>query len=310
MSASGLLRVARRTPWIAGAIVIAAVTGAAPGAAPYVQVLGIAQDAGIPQAGCRKACCTRGRREMVASLALADPASGRWWLFDATPDFPEQLAAMQPASGCTLAGVFLTHAHIGHYLGLVHFGREVMGAHGVPVWAMPRMRAFLETNGPWDQLVRLHNIELRPLAADSSIDLGGGLHVTPFRVPHRDEYSETVGFRIASRTRAAIFVPDIDKWERWDRSIESAVAGVDVAWLDGTFHDAAELPGRNLSEIPHPLIVESVERFRVLPAGERSKIRFIHFNHTNAAARPGSRERRALERAGFRVAKAGERVPF
>ena len=286
----------------------AATLGSAPPPRPYVQVLGIAQDAGIPQAGCRKACCASGRKERVASLALADPASGRWWLFDATPDLPAQLAAMQPASGCTLAGVFVTHAHIGHYTGLMHFGREVMGARGVPVWAMPRMRAFLEANGPWDQLVRLRNIELRPLAADSVIDLGNGLRVTPFRVPHRDEYSETVGFRIARGTKAALFLPDIDKWERWDRSIEQAIAGVDVAWLDGTFHDAGELPGRNLAEIPHPLVVESVERFRALPAGERAKIRFIHLNHTNAVGRPGSRERSALEREGYRVAKTGEKA--
>jgi pyrroloquinoline quinone biosynthesis protein B len=305
VNAKRLVRVARLALWIAGGF---AVAGSTPPPAPYLQVLGIAQDAGIPQAGCRKACCTGGRKERVASLALADPASGRWWLFDATPDFPEQLALMQPASGCTLAGVFLTHAHIGHYTGLVHFGREVMGARGIPVWAMPRMRAFLETNGPWDQLVRLHNIELRPLAADSVIDLGNGLRVTPFLVPHRDEYSETVGFRIERGENAALFVPDIDKWERWDRNVDEAIAGVDVAWLDGTFHDAAELPGRNLSEIPHPLIVESVERFRRLPARERAKIRFIHLNHTNAAGRAGSRERREVERTGMRVTKAGERV--
>ncbi len=175
---------------------------------PYVVVLGVAQDGGQPQAGCRKHCCTSGRNEHVSSLALVDPGSRRWWLFDATPDFRAQLARLaREAPTCTLAGVFLTHAHMGHYTGLMHLGREAMGARAVPVWAMPRMRDFLASSGPWSQLVRLRNIELQPLAADSTVTLGDSLHVTPFLVPHRDEYSETVGFRIEGargRTRGVV----------------------------------------------------------------------------------------------------------
>ncbi len=96
---------------------------------------------------------------------------------------------------------------MGHYTGLMHLGREAMGARAVPVWAMPRMRDFLASSGPWSQLVRLRNIELQPLAADSTVTLGDSLHVTPFLVPHRDEYSETVGFRIEGargRTRGVV----------------------------------------------------------------------------------------------------------
>ena len=276
---------------------------------PHVIVLGIAQDGGLPQAGCRKKCCTSGRREAVSSLALVDPASRRWWLFDATPDFPRQLERMtREAPGCSLAGVFLTHAHIGHYTGLMHLGREVMGSRGVPVWAMPRMRDYLSSNGPWSQLVKLGNIELRALAAESAVRLGDSLHVTPFRVPHRDEFSETVGFRIAGPRGSAVFLPDIDKWERWDRRIEDVVRGVDVAYLDGTFFDGAELPGRDMREIPHPFIVESLDRFAPVPADIRGRVRFIHLNHTNAALVTGSPERLRLERAGMRVAAAGERV--
>lgn len=275
----------------------------------YTVVLGIAQDGGLPQAGCRKSCCTSGRRANVASLALVDPASRRWWLFDATPDFRAQLAHMaKEAPGCSLAGVFLTHAHMGHYTGLAHLGREAMGAHSVPVFAMPRMRGFLASNGPWDQLVRLKNIELVPLAADSSASLGDSLRVTPFLVPHRDEYSETVGFRIAGPRDAVVFLPDIDKWGRWDRRIEDVIAGADAAYLDATFFDAAELPGRNMNEIPHPFVVETLDRFAPLPAVTRARVRFIHLNHTNRALVPGSAERRRIERAGMRVASEGERV--
>jgi pyrroloquinoline quinone biosynthesis protein B len=276
---------------------------------PYTMVLGIAQDGGIPQAGCRKSCCTSGRHERVASLGVVDPGSHRWWLIDATPDFSSQLAAMTAeAPACSLAGIFLTHAHIGHYTGLMHLGREAMGTHGMPVWAMPRMRDFLTANGPWGQLVTLANIELRPLAADSTIALGDSLRVTPFRVPHRDEYSETVGFRIDGPRGAVVYLPDIDKWERWDRRIEDVTAGASAAYLDGTFFDAAELPGRDLREIPHPFIVESLSRFATLPAAERKHIHFIHLNHTNRAGIAGTAERKRVEAAGCGVAAAGERT--
>src|SRR5262249_17169434 len=252
------------------------------------------------QAGCRKSCCTSGRHERVASLGVVDPASHRWWLIDATPDFPAQLAAMtMETPACSLAGVFLTHAHIGHYTGLMNLGREVMGTHGVPVWAMPRMREFLATNGPWGQLVKLGNIELRPLAADSAITLGDSLRVTPFRVPHRDEYSETVGFRIEGPHGAVVYLPDIDKWERWDRRIEDTRARASVASLDGTFFDPSELPGRDMREIPHPFIVESLDRFAALPSVERTHIRFIHLNHTNRAGMAGTAERDRVRTAGL-----------
>ncbi|HEY6193954.1 MAG TPA: MBL fold metallo-hydrolase [Candidatus Eisenbacteria bacterium] len=276
---------------------------------PYVLVLGIAQDGGVPQAGCRKRCCTSGRHEDVASLALVEPAAHRWWLFDATPNFASQLARVAAeAPACSLSGIFLTHAHIGHYTGLMYLGREAMGAHDVPVWAMPRMREFLSKNGPWDQLVSLHNIALEPLQADTLVTLSDSLNVTPFLVPHRDEYSETVGFRIASNRGVVVFVPDIDKWERWDRQVEALVAHVNAAYLDGTFFDGTELPGRDMREIPHPFIVESLARFAALPAATRARIHFIHLNHTNPAAIAGTPERRRVEAAGCRVARAGERT--
>jgi len=303
----------RGAAWALAALVaLAAHPGASRAARverPYVVVLGIAQDGGLPQAGCRKRCCTSGRHEDVSSLALVDPVGRRWWLFDATPDLPRQLERMaREAPDCSLAGVFLTHAHIGHYTGLMHLGREVMGTKGVPVWAMPRLRAFLGENGPWSQLVRLENIVLQPLATDSTVTLGDSLRVTPFLVPHRDEYSETVGFRIESPRGAVAYLPDIDKWTRWDRRVETLVEGVDAAFLDGTFFDGTELPGRDMREIPHPFVVETLDRFAVQPAALRARVRFIHLNHTNPALVPGSPERLRVERAGCAVAKAGERV--
>ena len=285
---------------------------------PFVVVLGTAQDGGYPQAGTPPGPAWEPeRRRYAASLGLVDPATGERWLFEATPDFREQLHAFDrvaPGKGAApaLTGIFLTHAHVGHYAGLIHIGHEIIGARAVPVHAMPRMREFLSAHGPWDQLVRFGNIELRDLEDGVTVRLNERLSVTAFRVPHRDEYSETVGFRITGPSRTVIFLPDIDKWERWDAlgtRIEDVVAGADVAYLDATFYRDGEVPGRAMSEIAHPFIEETMRRFAGATASERAKIRFIHLNRTNPAAFDGP-ERSAVERAGFRIARMLEVVPL
>ncbi len=295
---------------------------------PRVVVLGIAQDGGVPQAGSlgdRRWGEGNGQR-LVACLGLIDPRTDRVWMFDATPDFRRQLYDLHAeaqgsawewragnrrgeAKPAALDGIFLTHAHIGHYTGLMFLGHESMGAGGVPVHAMPRMRGFLERNGPWDQLVRLENIELRTLAAGEAVHLGEGLSVTPILVPHRQEYSEVVGYRIDGPTRSALYIPDIDSWEELDAMgtrIEDMIARVDIAYLDGTFFANGEIPGRDMSGFPHPFITHSLERFAALPEAERAKVRFLHLNHTNPALHPSGPAQGVIRRAGMRVAAEGE----
>ena len=277
----------------------------------FVLILGIAQDAGYPQANCEKEQCKKywqgeEHPRYVSSIALVDPSSQSAWLFDATPDFKHQLQMLKiQAPESKLRGIFLTHAHIGHYTGLMQLGHEVMGASDVAVYAMPKMTTFLQTNGPWNQLVDYGNILLQPLYADQAINLTSGLSVTPFLVPHRDEYSETAGYKIQYSNSSLLYIPDINKWEVWDRSIENEIKKVDFALLDGTFYDANELPGRNMSEIPHPFIQESLVRFSSLPLSEKKKIIFIHFNHTNPLILD-SPEREHVEKLGYRVAKEGD----
>lgn len=192
----------------------------------FVTVLGIAQDAGYPQAGCVAEHCMRywrgeEKRRHVVSLGLTDTESGQNWLFEATPDFSQQLNQLHSISGTSdLSGIFLTHAHIGHYTGLMYLGREAMGASNIPVYVMPKMKLFLETNAPWSQLVKLGNIELVEIEHDVPIQLRYNLTVTPILVPHRDEFSETVGFRIETDEKSLLFIPDINKWHIWDKDIK------------------------------------------------------------------------------------------
>ena len=284
----------------------------------YLVVLGVAQDGGAPQAGSstEPGWHDPSRRRLATSLAVVDDAHQLRWLFDATPDFPAQLQRldeMAPRAGRpkpALDGIFLTHAHMGHYTGLMWLGKEVMGAAKVPVHAMPRMAAYLRTNGPWSQLVELDNIALQEMDASKGVPLPG-LYVTPLLVPHRQEFSEVVGFRIEGPSAKVLFIPDIDSWTQWDAAgtrIEDEIAKVDVAYLDGTFFANGEIPGRDMSGFPHPFIRASLELFAALPAKEKAKIRFIHLNHTNQALWPGTSERAQIEAAGFRVAEEGERV--
>jgi pyrroloquinoline quinone biosynthesis protein B len=284
--------------------------------APYIIVLGISQDGGVPQAGTKKhpGWSDPTFRRHVACLAVVDEETGGRWLFDATPGFPEQLHMLDEAAPVEakpgLTGIFLTHAHIGHYTGLMFLGHEALGARRVPVYAMAKMSAYLSSNGPWDQLVRYENIELRRLRDRVPVELDSRISVIPFLVPHRQEYSEVVGFRIQGPNRTALFIPDIDSWEEWDEQgtrIEDEIKKVDVAYLDGSFYANGEIPGRDMSAFPHPFITHSMERFRELAQNERSKVRFIHLNHTNPALWADSEARRTIVEKGFRVAEEGER---
>lgn len=277
-----------------------------------VRVLGIAQDAGFPQAGCNKACCRQFYAGQLpaahpVSLAIVDSSVHQYWLVEATTDLPLQLHALG-GTGASLqmpAGIFLTHAHMGHYAGLLHFGREAMNAQQMPVYAMPRMQDFLTHNGPWSQLLQLQNIVLKPLQHQQKVKLSNQLTIEPLLVPHRDEFSETVGYLLHGPNKKLLFIPDIDKWEKWNCSIDSLIQTVDYALLDATFFDATELPGRNMQEIPHPFVVESMLRFAALPAQEKSKIIFVHFNHTNPLLQPNSSATQKVLQAGFKVATEG-----
>ena len=280
---------------------------------PYIYILGVAQDAGYPQTGCYEAHCMSGwqdasLRRNAVSLGLIDPAGHKKYLFDATPGFPAQLYELEmeaPSGQYELAGIFLTHAHIGHYTGLMFLGHEAMGATNIPVYAMPRMANFLENNGPWSQLVSYKNISIKPLQNDRTQSLGV-LKVTPFLVPHRDEYSETVGYRIDGPSKSAIYIPDINKWSEWQVNLATLITTVDYALIDATFFADGELPGRDMSKVPHPFVTESMALLSDLPIEERNKVWFIHLNHTNPLLDPQSKETKLVQSRGFNV--AAERI--
>lgn len=280
-------------------------------------VLGNVQDGGSPHIGCKKDCCSElfnypDPTRQVASLGLVDFVENKRYLFDATPNLTTQVKMLKNSGPFTDKevpdGIFLTHAHIGHYTGLMYLGKEANDAKEVPVYAMPKMGEFLHKNGPWGQLISRKNISVIPIKNNQTISLGKNISVIPIQVPHRDEYSETVGFKIIGPHKKALFIPDIDKWEKWDHDIIKELAEVDFLLVDGTFYSGAEMNYRDISQIPHPMITETMKKFENLPSTEKNKVYFIHLNHSNPALLPDSEASKAISEKGFHVARFGDRL--
>ncbi len=279
-------------------------------------VLGNVQDAGSPQLACTKTCCTalsaaEKLKRMVSCLGLIDSENSESYLLDATPNIVDQLTLLnrlgELPAGQLPSAIFLTHAHIGHYTGLMQLGKEAYNAKSQPTYCMPNMMKFLSSNGPWDQLVEKRNIELFAMEEGEKIQLSSDLSIRPICVPHRDEYSETVGFFIYGPNKTALFIPDIDKWQAWSHSIIDLIRKVDYAFVDATFFDGDEIPGRDMSEIPHPFVIESMQLFDSLSTGDKAKVHFIHMNHSNPLLDETSEKTSQVLKKGFRIARLSDR---
>lgn len=294
-------------------------------------MLGTAQDAGVPQVNCFTGVCQRVRAgelppPRVASLGLVDPASGRRFLVDATPDLVAQVGDLlavgpgAPEPGTVvplhenLDGILLTHGHMGHYTGLVHLGREAAATRGLPVWCNADMAELLGANEPYRSLVDGGHVELRAVEAGQRFRLSPSLEVEPLDVVHRAELSGTTGYLVHGPRRSVLYVPDADTWDGWPLwSFEECLERADLALLDGSFFSHDELGHRPQGEVPHPPVRDTLERLEALRAGNAASVPdvlFTHLNHTNPLWLPASRERAAIRRAGFDVAADGERIPL
>ena len=274
-----------------------------------LKILGVVQDGGLPHLGSNKLYYENiEEKRYVTSIMLINNENNESYLFDASPDINKQLNFMGDRIKKDLKGVFLTHAHIGHYTGLMYFGREALNSKSINVYAMPRMKKFLEQNGPWSQLVSLENISINQINSTSKIAIDQNVTIQPIEVPHRAEFSETVGYKIYGPNKTVLFIPDIDKWYLWEKSIIDEIKQVDYALIDATFYDSKEVNYRDLSEIPHPFVVESMELFDSIKDEEKNKIFFIHLNHTNPLLNKDSDQYKFVKSQGYNVAKEGMKL--
>lgn len=272
----------------------------------YLKILGTVQDGGAPHIACKKKCCKNlspqeKANRKITCLEVFQPESKQSILFEATPDIVSQWASLS----FPLKGIFITHAHIGHYSGLLHLGREALGSKDIPVYVMPKMYSFLENNAPWSQLVNLKNIQLNPLQNNKYVEPLKNLKITPILVPHRDEFSETVGYKIKGPNKTILFIPDIDKWTLWEENLITLLKEVDVAFIDATFFSQEEVNYRPLSEIPHPLVVETIDYLKNEDISLKNKVYFIHMNHTNPMLDENSKVSKLIFNEGFNIARLG-----
>ena len=274
-----------------------------------IVVLGTLQDGGLPHINCSRVCCLNKLKTSdykVSSLGLADYMDKKFYIFDATPDFPSQFNYMKNNYGFDLNGIFLTHAHIGHYSGIMFLGKEAMNSNSVPVYVMPRMYDFLTNNGPWSQLIDQSNIVVSKIFNDEQHRISKDLVVRPIIVPHRDEFSETVGFFIQGPNKKILFIPDIDKWSKWKISLKDIINDLDLLFIDGTFYDNSEISYRSIDEIPHPFVVETIEYLDSLSLSDKNKIYFIHMNHTNPLLERNNEITYKVLSEGYNIAKIGQ----
>ena len=270
-------------------------------ASTKVILIGTAQDGGIPHIGCNQEIC-RTQKRFVSSLALIHDR--KVYLIDASPDLRLQyfqLVQKYPdiASKNLFQGIFLTHAHMGHYAGLLSLGKESISTNKTPAHCSQEMATYLDANAPWNLLIKNGNIDPKIFRSGDTLDLG--FKITPLSVPHRKEFTDTYGFLIRGNTKSLLYIPDIDAWEPVKEQLYEWLKQSDYALLDGTFYSGDELPGRDMSKVPHPTIQHSIDFLKGYE-GLKAQIFFTHFNHTNPVLIKDSAEWINVRKAGFHIA--------
>ena len=124
-----------------------------------------------------------------------------------------------------------------------------------------------------------------------------GVEFTDPRSPRFLSIDPSVQITQVGPNRTLLWLPDIDRFEA--DALPALLDGVDDALIDGTFLGPEELPGRDLGEIPHPFMNETLDRLAAL--GPATRISFVHLNHSNPLILPDSDAGREFE-ARFRDA--------
>ena len=277
-----------------------------------ILTLGTAQDGGFPHIGCNGNCCKQAQENpalgrLIASISIVDRLKSKAWIIDVTPDISKQIRILMKyipnLEYPSLSGIFLTHAHIGHYLGLLYFGLEALNLKNIPVYVLPGMKSFLYKNSMFYQMIENNNIIIKELNPDSKIELSKNLKIEAFFVPHRNELSETVGYSIQGKSKSLIYIPDIDSWEDWNINLTDVIKDNDIIIIDGTFCSKDEIQNRDIKKIPHPSIIESMNLMEELQLKEKNKVFFTHLNHTNKVLNSNSQEYNNVITSGYNILK-------
>ncbi len=259
-----------------------------------VKILGTIQDAGIPHINCQCNNCTSAiiKSKLVASIAII---SGKeTFIIDCTPDFPYQVINLGKNTS-EINGIFITHLHIGHYLGLVYLGREAASTNKMKILATAENLQFIESNKPFSHLIDREEIKCQEIKFDNPLQLNSQLSITPFEVPHRNEDGNTSGYHIEG-SKSLIYIPDMDDYsDEVLKKIESA----DIALIDGSFYTKSEIMRQR--NVPHPPITLSIDKLKNF----NTRVIFTHFNHSNPVLNSESKEYKEVISKGFEIAQDG-----
>lgn len=258
-----------------------------------VEVLGCAQDGGIPHVGCECDRCSQARtnpekQRYASAIELISETEERY-LFDATPDVRFQITTVPD-------GVFLSHAHLGHLPGVLHFGTEVADTANIPIYCTSGMADLIRGNAPFTLLLERDNITIERIEDSTQVDICDTT-VTPRAVTHREAFpTGTVSFVLEGSERTLYYVSDID---RWTKNAKRLISEADIALIDGTFWSRTDID--RFDAVPHPAIRESLDELDDID----TEVYFTHFDHTNPVLRETSSERQKLEERGFHLVERG-----
>ncbi|HWJ87092.1 MAG TPA: pyrroloquinoline quinone biosynthesis protein PqqB [Pelagibacterium sp.] len=292
-------------------------------------ILGAAAGGGVPQWNCGCDNCRKARTGAPGPAAnqacAAVSADGEhWFLINASPDIRQQIAntpALHPKPGALrhspIAGVILTGGEIDAITGLLTL-RE-----GSPftLYAHERVLSILADNSIFNAL-RPEVVTRQAITPDTAFiptlpdGIASGLRIEPFIAPGKTalflegaadhEAGDTLGLKITSETdgTSVVFLPAC---ATVTPEVKAIAAGADALFFDGTLWQDDEMVAAGLStktgqRMGHISMQDAMPAWADVAIGQKF---FFHINNSNAALRPDSAERKALEAGGWTIPAEG-----
>lgn len=302
-----------------------------------IRVLGSAAGGGFPQWNCGCPNCRRLREGTIRAVPRTQESvavsadDAEWFLLNASPEIRQQIEdfpGLHPRGPrhSPLSAVALTNGDLDHTLGLLSL-RE---SYPLVVYATEAVcRGFTEGNTLYRTLQRFpEQVTWRVLQCGRSGDLAGAdarpsrllleavaapgkppIHLEGLAPPHPED-NIGLSLRETETGRRLAYFPAV---ARITPAVRASLEGADCVFFDGTFWSSDELPALGLGtkraeEMAHLPVGGpdgSLARLAGLRAGRRI---YIHVNNTNPILREDSAERRAVEAAGWEVARDGMEV--
>lgn len=164
------------------------------------------------------------------------------------------------------------------------------------------MHIFLRDNEPWTSLIRNQNIQIHEIKSHESTILNLNLTVAQIAVPHRPDFTDTFAYFVIGPRKSLFYCPDIDYFHYSNPSFQAICRLNEYLLLDATFYSPSELPGQDITKIPHPFANETIRQLNSFA----EKVTLIHLNHSNPLLDKNSPEATATRELGFTVGQIGQ----